>query len=230
MVENIWNHLTSLVIGIKYQPNFGFSEKIGDLFDELLYEKKSFFDKDFFKKIESSAEWKKLYNEDNGNHLKVNHTDTILNFETTDFEKAKEVTDNFKSQLLEKLLYKHKITRIQRIGFIYRFEFEDEDLVNGLVAKCSSFKTSDVRDLQLRFSKKIATTSLPKRDINDYDNVIYSIIKDSNSDRILLMVDYQHYYIPLISDTKMIDFDKFIKRVNKYNKKDVSNWLNENYN
>jgi hypothetical protein len=230
MIKNIWNYIDSIAIGIKFQPNFGFPEKSGALFDEILYGDDSYFDKSFFKNVGTKIDGeKKLYNEDNPNSLLINNENIIFEYASNDKKDLDEVVEKFNSQLIQDKFYDYELTRIHRLGFIYRYIIEDQDLVDNIVSSSSSSPKGKVKDLQLRFSKKIITSSLSKSDENDYQNVIYTAIKQTNSDSLLLRIDYQHYYEPLITDTKIIDFKSFKKKIDKYNSLEVKSWINKFY-
>lgn len=48
MINDITDYVTSILVGIRYQPNFGFTENSGAMFDDILYGKNSKFDTQFF--------------------------------------------------------------------------------------------------------------------------------------------------------------------------------------
>lgn len=87
-----------------------------------------------------------------------------------------------------------------------------------------------VNDIDLKFSRKFPVPeSLTKKNIYDYDNVIFNIIKRADKDELYISVDYQKYFEPFLQSSVGINFQDFAKKANEFNSKNYLNWLNTNY-
>jgi len=68
-----------------------------------------------------------------------------------------------------------------------------------------------------------------KKDIYDYYNTIYNVIKRANKDELSISIDFQRFYEPVLESTSLIKYDQFIDKVYIYNSEDFLPWLNNNY-
>ena len=68
-----------------------------------------------------------------------------------------------------------------------------------------------------------------KKDINDHYNAIYNVIKRADKDELIISVDFQRFYEPVLESTSLVKYDQFIDKVYIYNSEDFLPWLNNNY-
>ena len=99
--------------------------------------------------------------------------------------------------------------------------------VNEIIKSLTGQKITAPDNLELRFSKKLATTeALWKKDIIDYHNVIATYHK--NSEGLNIKLDYQTYFSPEISSINDLDFSKFIESAEEYRTKNFYSWNKTN--
>ena len=88
----------------------------------------------------------------------------------------------------------------------------------------------DISDIAMRFSKKYPTPKgITEKDIKDYHNVIFSIIKKPGKNQLFASVDYQAYFDPSLDSAKDINFSDFLSSVEIYNTQTFQTWLNKYY-
>jgi hypothetical protein len=231
MISNIDDCLESIVIGIRYRANFSITDYFGSILDEILYSKGAFFDQDFFPLvIHSKVDEKVLFNKDNKNSLTINSSNMIIELHDTDKVNLKKIIESFKSQIVLGIMKKYKITQINRIGFINRYIFKEPTLANNFIEKTIGETLEGIKDINLQFSRKYTISeALVKKDINDHYNAIYNVIKRADKDELIISVDFQRFYEPVLESTSLIKYDQFIDKVYIYNSEDFLSWLNNNY-
>ena len=85
-------------------------------------------------------------------------------------------------------------------------------------------------DINLSFSKRFPVAdSLVNRDILDYTNVIFNIMKLADKDELFVSVDYQKHFDPFLNSTLELKYDDFVKSANHFNSNNYLSWLNVNY-
>lgn len=232
MIETLDNHLVGVAFGVRYRANFSIEDQLGSIIDQILYSKNSFFNEQIFPLTEGHINQKILLNEKTGDKLTINNSNAILeiNFGGT-FKKSDlgELTEQFQKEIIEGVLKKQKVTQIVRVGLIRRYLFEEKDLAKNFISK--TIGTIDgVNDIDLRFSKKFPVSdSLTSKEIYDYENVIFNVIKASNRQELFMAIDYQKYFVPFLESASGIEFPNFIKKAENFNKKNYIEWLNSNY-
>jgi hypothetical protein len=229
MINDITDYVTSILVGIRYQPNFGFTENSGAMFDDILYGKNSKFDTQFFPKVNTGVKDRTLYDDERGNVLRVDTQNVIFDYQNEDFEELQKVIKNFKDQIFYDKLVKFKLTRIRRLGVIYRYIIPDGELSNALINNTIDNQITGINDITLKFSKKKFDKSMIVKGEYDYQNVIYNINKEADSNELAISIDFQCYYSPLLQETSQIDFDNLLKIVNRYNRISVKDWLNKRF-
>lgn len=231
MISNLNDCLDSIVIGIRYRANFSITDNFGSILDEILYSKGTFFNHNFFPLvIHSKVDEKVLFNEDNKNSLTINSSNMIIELHDTDKINLKEIVESFKSQIVLGIMKKYKITQINRIGFINRYIFKVPTLANNFIEKTIGETLEGIKDINLQFSRKYTISeALVKKDINDHYNAIYNVIKRADKDELIISVDFQRFYEPVLESTSLIKYDQFIDKVYIYNSEDFLSWLNNNY-
>jgi len=231
MISNLNDYLESIVIGIRYRANFSIADNFGNILDEILYSKGAFFNQDFFPLVlHSKADEKVLFNEDNKNSITINSSNVIIELHNVNKLNLKKIIESFKSQIIFGVMKKYKITQINRIGFINRYIFKEKILADNFIEKTIGETLEGIKDINLQFSRKYTISeALVKKDIYDYYNAIYNVIKRANKDELFISVDFQKFYEPVLESTSLIKYDQFIDKAYIYNSEDFLSWLNNNY-
>lgn len=232
MLDKIEKNLIGIVIGVRYRANFSIEDSLGEIVDKILYSKNSFFNPNIFPLVKNNVNEKILHNQ-NGNKLTINNSNIILDivfddvFRIEDYEK---IISKFHKDIIEGVMKKYKITEINRLGLINRYLFPMKELAKSFVSKTIGGTLEGVNDINLTFSKKIpAPEAMVKKEIFDYHNVIFNVIKQSDKEELFISIDYQKYFDPFVTAVQDIKFNDFIKKVNGFNSKNYLTWLNKNY-
>lgn len=233
MIENLNLHLIGIVIGLRYRANFSIEDQLGKIADRILYSNNSFFNPNVFPKVYTDINEKVLVNELTKDHLVINNSNIILeiNFgEQFEVENLDTIIKHFNEDIIEGIAKDHKITEINRIGFIRRYLFQIDNLAHSFIDKTIGATLKGINDINLRFSKKIPEQeSLVKLEVNDYYNAIFNVVKKANKQELAMSIDYQKYFDPFLRSYSQIKFDSFYKRANSFNNETYLNWLNKNY-
>jgi len=233
MITDLKKYLIGIAIGIRYRANFSIEDQLGKIVDQILYSKNSFFNSSVFPLVYNNLNEKNLVNEKNDDHLTINTSNIVLeiNFGSTfQIDDCETIYDNFKNQIIDGILKTYKITEINRIGIINRYLFKIEDLADSFINKTIGSTLEGINDINLRFSKKFTSEdSLSQKDVNDYFNAIFNIIKRADRKELFMAIDYQKYFDPFLPSSSEIDFFKFVERSNAFNSKNYLQWLNKNY-
>lgn len=233
-IKNVHDYQISIAIGIRFRANFSIEDKLGNIVDEILYSKNSFFNPKMFPFVQSGTTGKVLTNETTENKLTIDNSNVILEYNRPE-EEADQVEigvlcDHFDRQIISGILKAHKITQINRVGFINRYLFNIESLAESFLDKTIGKTIAGVNDINLRFSKRYPVEeSLFEKQINDYNNAIYNIIKKSDKKELFISLDYQRYFEPFLESSSQIEFMKFRERVIDYNNNTFTTWLNDKY-
>lgn len=233
-ITDINSSLISFVIGVRFRPNFSIEDKLGNILDRVLYDKKTYFTPQVFSKVQNDVNRKTLFNPETGNYLSIDSENIILDFSLPDDSKNElisEIANAFNNQIIDGILKDFSITQINRIGYLKRYVINVEGLAKNFVDKAIGSSLDNVNDINLKFSKKIVDpTAIAKKDINDYVNVIYNIVKRSDdNDKLLITLDYQKYFLPFLERSTQTEFEKFIKKGDEYNSKVLVEWLNKHF-
>lgn len=79
----------------------------------------------------------------------------------------------------------------------------------------------------MRFQKNYAMPeAMQKKAVNDYCSNIYTIVRKSGSDEIIIQSDYQIYFNPFLDTPEDIQYSIFLNEKNKFNEKILPDWLN----
>ncbi len=235
MIENLENYLIGIAIGIRFRTNFVIEDQLGKIADTILYSKDAFFNPKVFPTATTSAAAKDLINDNTQDYLHIDTSNVILevNFgknSTFNINDLDNILDNFDKQITKGVLKEYSITQIRRVGFVRRYLFGNEILANSFVSKTIGDVLGGVNDINLGFSKKIPlVSSLVKKDVLDYDNAIFNIIKRADRNEIFMSLDYQGFFDPLLPSSTLIEFPTFLKRANNFNLNQYANWINSYY-
>lgn len=226
--------LVSTVLAIRYRANFSVVDNFGSILDEILYSKGSFFNQSFFPIVHhTKADEKILANHQTNNVMRINSSNVILDIDLPEEDSdtfRERAISAFNDQIVRGVLLKKKIVQINRIGCVNRFIFPDQVLASNFINKTIGATLNNVNDINLRFSRKHPIPdSMVKKDVFDYHNAIFTVIKKSDQDEIFFSVDYQRYYEPFLESTTLVDFPAFIDKAEYYNKEIFLEWIKENY-
>jgi hypothetical protein len=233
MIKNLDDYLVGIALGIRFRQNYSIEDKFGIISDMILYSDGSFFGPNIFPRRQKFQPEKLiLFNESTDDKLIFDHENIILeiNFvEESQISKdnLNEILNSFDEQFIKGVLKELSISKIVRIGYIRKYLFRDEELIKSFLKRTPGERISNIRDISLRFSKRIGTVeSLVNK--NNYDNVIYTITKNAEQDNELnIAIDYQTFYEPNLSTSSQIKFNKFVGDINYYNSKIFLSWLND---
>lgn len=235
MIENLRDYLIGFATGIRFRANFSIEDQFGKIADTILYANKSFFNSQIFPKATTSAEKKVLFNEQTDDRLLIDNSNIILDINFGDeYNFSKEELDtilnNFNTQIIEGVMREFSIKEIARIGYIRRYLFPIKELANSFVNQTVGSTLGGVNDINLKFSKRLpCLNAIAKKEVNDYDNVIFTIIKKANLEEIFMAIDYQSFFDPFLPGSGHIKFSPFISKAVEFNSNDFQKWLNENY-
>lgn len=232
-IENINDYLVGIVIGIRYRANFSIEDSLGEIVDKILYGKKSYFNPEKFPLVRNDGNEKILYNNETNDKLTINNSNIIIDLvfsEVFKKENYSEILEKFNEEIIDGIMRNYKITEINRLGLIHRYVFPEKELAKNFIDKTIGKTLEGVNDINLTFSKKLPVSeALTIKEIFDYRNVIFNIIKKADEDKLKLSVDYQKFFNPFLSSSSEIKFDNYINSMKDFNSKSFLNWLNENY-
>lgn len=234
MIEELKKYLVSSVVAVRYRQNFSIVDKFGTIIDEILYGKKTFFKPEDFQFVQhTKADEKVMFNKDNGNNLKINTSNIILEIninKENDLEYKKMAFEAFDKQIVQGVLKTNKVVQINRVGYINRYIFPIKELAENFINQTIGSTIDNVRDINLRFSRKYPIPEAQvKKEVYDYYNSIYNAIKQSDKDELIFTVDYQRYYEPFLESSSLVEFSKFCEHVEYHNEKVFLPWINDNY-
>jgi len=233
MIHDVDEFLIGIAFGVRYRANFAIEDQLGTIVDQILYSKNSYFNKHVFPLVERRVNEKVLIDPNTKDVLTINNSNIILeiNFsEKFNLSSIDDLIENFDRQIIDGVLKRFDITEIARVGFIKRYLFNIDKLAKNFIKKTIGQTLDGVNDIDLKFSRKFPVPeSLTKKNIYDYDNAIFNIIKRADKDELYISVDYQKYFEPFLQSSVGINFQDFAKKANEFNSKNYLNWLNTNY-
>jgi len=225
--------LISMVIGIRFRANFSIEDQLGQIVDQILYSKDSYFNPKKFPLVQSGVGRKILANQSTGDQLTIDNSNIILeivfgdSFAISDLNR---ILECYESEIIKGIMKKFAIKEIVRVGYIKRYIFKIEKLAKKFVDKTIGSTLEGINDIHLSFSKKLPVDeALVKDAVNDYDNAIFTVIKKADLDEIFMSVDYQRYYDPFLPLSTEVKFIPFIDRAEKFNVNRYLPWLKSNY-
>jgi len=231
---NIDDYFIGLALGIRFRANFSIEDQLGRMVDEILYSKNSYFNPKAFPQVRSQIGSKTLYNKVTQDSMEIDNSNIILDVNFTDdgFKKedAEKMKKMFEDQIINGIMKNFKIKEIVRIGFIKRYVYELENLATTFVNKTIGGTLDGINDINLSFSKKFLTPEgLVKKDVHDYDNAIFTIVKKSDLQEIFMAIDYQCYYLPFLNDITELNTKSFFERAESFSRGKYLDWLKKNY-
>lgn len=233
MIAKLDDYLIGAVLGLRFRANFSLEDQFGRIADEILYGDGTSFGPDLFPTVQSRVGGKRLYNEETEDKLTIDNSNFILEIGTSEKRDSAGVDgliQAFNTEIVRGTMKTFGVREFLRIGYIRRYLFTISDLAKTFVSRTIGETLEGVEDINLSFSKKLpAEKAYVKRDVEDYYNVIFNIIKHADREEIYMSVDYQHIFVPPLPTVAEIEYDKFIARAKDFNNKKYLPWLNNNY-
>ena len=233
MIENLDKFIAGIALGVRFRANFSIEDQLGQIIDKILYSKNSFFNPSVFPLVKSDVGRRMLINEETNDVLRIDNSNIILEIQTDAKFKVKDIPKilkHFDTEIIKGIMKSFAIKEIVRVGYIRRYLFEMQDLAKTFVDKTIGGTLGGVNDINLSFSKKIPVAeAIAKRDVNDYNNAIFNIVKKADLNEIFMSVDFQSFYDPFLTASTDIPFKSFIETAESFNKKNYLPWLNSNY-
>lgn len=225
MKENI----VGITLGIRYSKSFRIPDIAGEIADRILYSPDSPFDADFFPQLqENSNREKTLHNPTTKDYLRINTDDIILgisldnNFESKFNFLKDEVVPFFK----DKLFKEFGIKNIKRFGIVYDHIIPNYNQIGEAIKTLTKNNESSTENVNISFSKKYASEeALYRSGVNDYRNIIYTFSEAAES--VLVRLDFQYYYDPLIEDLRECFDEKILNDSLVFLEKKFHSWLRE---
>jgi hypothetical protein len=235
MINNLNDYIIGFAIGIRFRANFSIEDQLGKILDTILYSRDSYFNPTIFPKVGGGIGQKVMYNQATDDQLRIDNSNFILEIQfghDEGFKKSdyNEILKKFNEHIIRSVMSQFKIQQIVRIGLVNRYLFPLNDLAKSFVDKTIGKTLEGVNDINLSFSKKMPVPeAFVKRDVNDWSNAIFNIIKKANAEEIFMSVDYQLCYSPPLEKADHIKFSPFIDAAQSFNEKRYLPWLNTNY-
>ena len=236
MIEKLDKYLIGIAAGVRFNPNFSIEDQMGRILDNVLYPKNSYFNPKVFPEVSTPAPGQKvLHNKRTGDRLVFDSSNFVLeaqfgdNF-TFQYSDCDEILSKFDEQIIKGTMSKFNVRDIIRIGLIKRYLFPIRDLAQSFVERTIGNTLEGVNDINLRFSKKMPVPeAMVKRDVNDWSNAIFNIIKKADLDEIFMSIDYQIYFEPPLNKASDIRFQVFSNATLEFIEDHYLPWLNNNY-
>jgi hypothetical protein len=233
IISELEPYLVGYAIGIRFRPNFFIEDQIGRIVDDILYGKGSTFDYKFFPEAAAGIGGKILIDKVRGNSLTIDNSNFIVDLNMADNVVelgVDNLTNAFDEEIIQGIMRRYRVKEIARIGLVRRYIFDVEQLANSFVAKTIGAGMEKVEDIDLKFSKRQPTSAgMSQRDVFDYDNIIFNVIKQAGKREIFVSVDYQRIYSPLLSSVSDINYTSFLLGALAYNKNSFLPWLESKY-
>ena len=195
MIQNLDKYLSGIALGVRFRANFSIEDQLGQIIDKILYSKDSFFNPSVFPYASSDIGRRILSNEETNDRLRIDNSNIILEIQLGEAFKIDDLPDilkHFENDIIKGIMKLFAIKEIVRVGYVRRYTFPMKDLAISFVNKTIGRTLEGVNDINLRFSKKMPVIeALTKKDINDYNNAIFNIIKKADLDEIFMSIDFQ---------------------------------------
>ena len=231
MIDDFDKYLTKSIIGVRYRLNPKLTDSLGSVIDKILYADKTYFSPVRFPISQNSSFNERIIcNNDRNDILKINTFNTQLEIginERSDVQHRNKAFSAFNDQILQGIFKEEKITSINRIGFVNRYDFPIKRISRNLINSFLGESFENVNDIELRFSKKIMPKEASKKGIDNFENVIYSISKKTDQDNIVIILDFQKYFNPPLESSRGIDYEDFVGSMNEHLVNTFYTWINQ---
>lgn len=233
-MEDFNNKIDNIAIGFRFERMFKLVDMFGNIVDDILDSKNSYFDTEYFPRIQAESPFdKSLLNQDTGNYLKITPHDIVFrhSFKAKDNKKGnKEFAQSFpwfkrtvENYIIPEILIKYKINNFKRIGIVYTYELQEKNYAENLIKKLTNQSLVKATDLRISVRENVKE-SLLKKDINNYINKIY-MVNTEEENKNIVSFDYQYYFEPLIADIRMFSTDNLINTSMESVKKTLYSWM-----
>ena len=235
MINSLNDYIIGFAAGIRFRANFSIEDQLGKILDTILYSDNSYFSPKVFPKVSGGVGQKIMYNPVTQDQLRIDNSNFILEIqfgldEGFNANEYNNILENFNKHIIKEVMSKFNIQQIVRIGLVNRYLFTLNDLAQSFVDKKIGKTLEGVNDINLSFSKKMPVPeSLVKRDVNDWSNFIFNIIKKADTEEIFMSVDYQLCYSPFLEKANQISYPPFLKAAQGFIQDRYLPWLNTNY-
>jgi len=233
MPIDISQYLVGIAIGVRFRANFSIEDQFGKIVDDILYRKNSSFGPSIFPSVQSAVGGRMLINEGTGDRLTIDNSNFILEMGSSDRMSAAELLryiEAFDKEIILGVMRAYGVREIMRVGFIRKYIFTVETLAHRFVDKTIGSSLEGVEDINLSFSKKMPTgDAVAQRDVDDYHNAIFNVIKHADKKEIYMSVDFQRLYLPFLPNVSEMKFSQFISDAEGFNERKFLQWLNKNY-
>jgi hypothetical protein len=231
--KDIDDYLISIVMGVQYRPNFSIEDQLGKIADLILYTKDAFFNPKIFPLVTSATGRRKFHSETSKDSLIIDNSNIILEIifgDSFQLSQKPDIIKYFNKEIINGIMKIFLIHDITRIGYVNRYVFKEEQLASKFVERTIGNTLQGINDINLSFSKKLPLQeSIVKKDISDYDNVIFNVVKKSALEEIFMAIDYQRYFDPYLQSTSELKIDDFFINAGKYNQKSFPTWIKNYY-
>jgi len=217
--------ITKITMGIRFRRSFRVSDRLGEIIDFFLRDENSpFKDKLKFDKVGDTSNKGMVLIDEEGNTLSIDIDSLVLSVKNSNLESTlKKFKDVYFPYFKNGVLKNFEIENFNRLGVIFEHELEDTSLINNAIKTISSNNIEVPDNCELRFSKKIPTSSaLTNKGVVDFSNVILTYNK--NSKGLNVKIDYQLYFSPEIAKANDLEFDKFIESSKNFLKDSFYKW------
>lgn len=217
---------TGFVFGIRVNKSFYIEDKLGAIVDDILYSKDTEFGPSVFPIVQEQGSVKILCNDKNTNRFIINHSDFIFEYSIrNDFDtEFTKYLNSFVSVVTKAIFKKHGIGNIARFGFIVKAQLNERDEITQAVHTILSenYPKFSADSYSLRFNvKEKKPLTIQNVITEDFDNVIVTYDRATDTAPLMLSVDYQKYFKPelnVINEAPQ-SFDSFcIDRLKLYRK------------
>lgn len=222
-------NIDRIALGVRYQPKYAVLDNIGSIIDRILRSPGSPFGPTTFPLSTRGPYEHSLFNENNGNQLRLTQSDAILEIQvgTNQLDRLTELAQNYESFVLNNLREVSKVRDIVRYGVLIKFDESRNALGISPIQHYLYNDFNNARSLNLRFTRRLPLDeALVKKNVQDYRNVIYNI--DQNEDgEVRISMDYQEYFNPALSSDEWAKkpFAAFVQRGIFYFNGEFSKWL-----
>lgn len=110
--------LISMVIGVRFRANFSIEDQLGQIVDQILYSKDSYFNPKKFPLVKSGVGRKLLVNESTGDQLTIDNSNIILEIVFGDsfaIGDVKKILERYEDDIIRGVMKKFAIKEIVRL-------------------------------------------------------------------------------------------------------------------
>lgn len=216
-MANLTDSLSRITIGIRYQRNFGLLDSTGSIVDSIAHGEDSPFPPNFFPHLQEGMDRSKiLLDATQQSHFRINSDDLIFQYSLNEgdiFEdKFNWIIGKCLPYFVNQILLPRKVKKYSRLGVVFSHDMPAPAFINETAVSLTGDTFSNPESMLVRFSKKnIVEEALIKKNVNDWQNVIFTLQK-KELNMMTLDIDMQHYFNPFPDDlAQEFDYIAFFK-------------------